>query len=484
MTRTTDDAARLDAEALAALRAATSVWPRRGSATRSRGSGRAPTGWRCWARSCCGSRRPREAARALVEASAAMPDNAPIEVALGVALVQSGEAAAAVAPLEHAVTLAPSNKDAWNALGLARAATGDVDGAGTAFERALAAAPRFTPALVNWCDALVNAGRLAQAIELASAATERHPFDPDAWFTLGNLRMREGDLDAARAAYSRSAALFTGNAATHVNLGLVLQWSGRLAEAEAQFREARRCDPADADARFGLATTLLKLRQSDEGWALYAQGRTGAADWPRRRIPARPWDGEPFAQGALIVDADQGIGDVLQLARFLPRARERVPRLVVYCSSYQAPALPLLATMPGIDAIVGADSGAQAVAATCAMSELPHLLRLGDAAFAPVDRSHAARRRGESLVGARRRVARTQGRYLLGRQPPARVRRGAQASTGAARSPRSASHGSPPSPASASSACKRAPRAATRRHSARPSTTGPTSSPISAKPPD
>ncbi len=197
--------------------------------------------------------------------------------------------------------------------------------------------------------------------------------------------MREGSLDAAREAYSRSAALFRGNAPTHVNLGLVLQWSGRLADAENEFRTARAIDPNDPDARFGLATTLLKQRKSDEGWALYAQGREGAPDWPGRRIPARPWDGRPFSDGALMVDADQGIGDVLQFARFLPLARERVPRLVVYCSSYQAPAIPLLESMHGVDAVVGPGSGAQAVAGTCAMSELPHLLQLGDAAFAPVD---------------------------------------------------------------------------------------------------
>ena len=301
--------------------------------------------------------RPQEAARALADASAAMPGNASIDVALGIALVQSGEPAAALAPLEHAVKLVPASKDAWNALGLARAATGDVDGAGKAFERALASAPRFTPALVNWCETLVKAGRVPDAIGIVSAATLRHPDDPDAWFTLGTLRMRGADLDAARDALARSAALFAGNGATHVNLGLVLQWSGRLAEAEAQFRTARECDPADADARFGLATTLLKLRRSDEGWELYAQGRVGAPDWPGRRIPARPWDGRPIADGALIVDADQGIGDVLQFARFLPRARERVPRLIVYCSSYQAPAIPLLATMTGIDAVVGSGSG-------------------------------------------------------------------------------------------------------------------------------
>jgi tetratricopeptide (TPR) repeat protein len=329
--------------------------------------------------------RPREAAHALSAANAALPANPAIELALGIALVQSGEPATALAPLEHAVAAAPADKDAWNALGLARRACGSVDGAGEAFARALEIAPRFTPALVNWCDALTGAERIDEAIRIVSAAVERHPDDPDAWFTLGNLRMRNSELDAARDAYARSAALFPGNAPTHVNLGLVQQWSGRLAEAEAEFRAARAIDPTDPDARFGLATTLLKERKSDEGWALYAQGREGAPDWPGRRIPARAWDGGTIAEGALVVDADQGIGDVLQFARFLPLARERVPRLIVYCSGYQAPAIPLLASMRGIDAIVGSGSGAQAVAAACAISELPHLLRLGDSAFAPVD---------------------------------------------------------------------------------------------------
>ncbi len=327
--------------------------------------------------------RPKEAARALTDASAAMPGNAAIEIALGVALVQSGESASAIAPLEHALTLVPSNEGAWNALGLARAAIGDVDGAGTAFEHALDVAPRFTPALVNWCDALANAGRSDEAIELASAATTRDPPDAEAWFNLGRLRMNELSLDAARDAFARAMERQPASPAAHVNLGLIEQWSGHLDAAEQQFRRARALDPGNANARFGLATVLLKRRRADEGWALYAQGHSDMVD-AIGRIHARPWDGRRLAEGALVVYSDYGFGDVLQFARFAPLARERAPRVVVYCDGYQAPVRPLLQSLRGVDAVLGADADAPAVAATCAMSELPHLLGLGNAAFAPM----------------------------------------------------------------------------------------------------
>jgi len=311
-----------------------------------------------------------------------MPGNPSIEIALGVALVQSGEPAAALAPLEHAVMLSPASKDAWNALGLARAATGDVDEAGVAFEQALAAAPRFTPALVNWCETLVNAGRLADAIRIATAATERHPDDLGAWFNLGYVQMNALNLDAARDAFLRSDALQPGIPATYINLGLIEQWAGRLDAAEERFRRARACNPHDANARFGLATVLLKRRRSEEGWALFAQGRTGASEEISRRARARHWDGRRLAQGTLIVYADYGFGDIIQFARFAPQARERVPHVVVVCSDATK---PLLESLSGVDAVVDSDSAVRETSVTCAMSELPHLLGLGNAAFAPVD---------------------------------------------------------------------------------------------------
>ena len=347
--------------------------------------------------------RAEDAAQTLTQASTALPEHPAVVLALGIAQLHAGQASAATETLDRAVTLGRDNPEAHNALGLARAALGDIDRAGEAFASALALAPRFTAALNNWCEALSNAGNLPEAVAVASRAAREQPDDASAWFKLGELRMRAGELLAAREALARSATLHPGYSPTHQNLGLIEQWSGRLQDAQAQFRAALSCDPTNADARFGLATTLLKLRQSEEGWALYAVGRAGASDVRSRspRVPA--WDGGVLPRGALLVNADQGLGDVMQFARFLSATRVRVPRLLVYTDAYRATLRPLLESLAAVDAVVDRASGAQELAARCKMSALPHLLRLGSAAFDPTapylaPPTAAARRWGERLA--------------------------------------------------------------------------------------
>ena len=233
-------------------------------------------------------------------------------------------------------------------------------------------------------DALLRDGRASEALALLERAVFAHPDDPAAWFKLGQARMTAGVLAPAADALSRSAQLVPSHSPTWQNLGLVAMWMGQAAIAEAHFRRSLTLDASNVDARFGLATALLKQRKAREGWALYAAGRVGAPGMRGASIRARRWDGGIIGSGALLVLADQGLGDVLQFARFLAPARARAARLIVYCADYHAPLAPLLATVAGVDAIVDRNSGPQAVGAYAEMSALPHLLQRDAQAFAPV----------------------------------------------------------------------------------------------------
>ncbi|MEO8849658.1 MAG: tetratricopeptide repeat protein [Casimicrobiaceae bacterium] len=307
----------------------------------------------------------------------------PLLAPLGIGLLLSGDAAAACAVLGDATAQFPLEPEAWNALGLAHVALAHPAEAENALRRALAVSPRFVPALANLCDLLVQESRSVEAIEIAAQATREHPQHAAAWFKLGQLQMLALDTAAARAALLRCRELEPRHAPTHRNLALVDEWSGDLDAAQTGFRTALALAGDDADARFGLATVLLKQRQGDEAWPLYAQGAAGVED-PSQRIGVPAWDGGTLGHGALLVDPDQGLGDVLQFARFLPLARARVPRLLLFCDGYFASLKSLLASLPGIE-VVDRDAGAHAVAATCRISELPNLLGLGNSAFAPLD---------------------------------------------------------------------------------------------------
>jgi tetratricopeptide (TPR) repeat protein len=233
-------------------------------------------------------------------------------------------------------------------------------------------------------DALLRDGRASVALALLERAVSANPDDPAAWFKLGQVQMTLGVLAPAAHALSRSAQLVASHSPTWQNLGLVAMWMGQAAVAEAHFRRSLALDASNVDARFGLATALLKQRKAREGWALYAAGRAGAPGMRGASIRARRWDGGIIGSGALLVLADQGLGDVLQFARFLASARARAPRLVVFCADYHAPLAPLLATVAGVDAVVDRSSGPQAIGAYADMSALPHLLQCDARSFESV----------------------------------------------------------------------------------------------------
>jgi hypothetical protein len=74
-------------------------------------------------------------------------------------------------------------------------------------------------------------------------------------------------------------------------------------------------------------------------------------------LPASPWDGRPIPDKTLLIHTEQGAGDAIQFARYLPLAAQRCGTLILACP---AALMSLLATLPGIAQI--RDTGAITVA--------------------------------------------------------------------------------------------------------------------------
>ena len=75
------------------------------------------------------------------------------------------------------------------------------------------------------------------------------------------------------------------------------------------------------------------------------------------RGPYPPWDGSPLPTQTLLIHTEQGAGNAIQFARYLPLAAQRCVKLILVCG---ADLRPRLATLPGMAQI--RDVGAMTVA--------------------------------------------------------------------------------------------------------------------------
>lgn len=133
-------------------------------------------------------------------------------------------------------------------------------------------------------------------------------------------------------------ALQPNDAEAHNSLGLCLASQCRWQDALNHFQQALMADRQYAVAHVNRGLILLKLGRMAEGWADY-EWRWQMPSVIPFACPQPRWQGENISDKVLLVHTEQGAGDALQFARFLPMAAAKCQRLLLVCTDELRPLL-------------------------------------------------------------------------------------------------------------------------------------------------
>jgi hypothetical protein len=181
---------------------------------------------------------------------------------------------------------------------------------------------------------------LHAALAQAQAAMARDPDSAAPHRRAWDLYRQLGRYPDALAAARQAVRLAPGNAAAHNELAAAYGCLGDIAAMRAAAEQAIAFAPDLAPAHFARAAALLLMGDFDTGWREYEwrlrlPGTAGGM--PPEELPR--WDGAPMPTGRLLLFADQGRGDIIQFARYIPWAAARCAELALCCPSEMWPIL-------------------------------------------------------------------------------------------------------------------------------------------------
>ena len=235
----------------------------------------------------------------------------------------------------------------------------------------LAAAPDHPAALALQGIISGMAGNSDTAVALLRRAIELRPGNATWYAHLSSLCRTTYRMDEALAAGQESIRLDPNNPEHLVNLSLIFVDVDDRERATACLLRAIGLKHDHADGHLALAQTLLAAGDFDAGWIEDEwRNLTEAGKTTMPAMTSAAWNGMHIPNGKLLLVGDQGYGDTIQFARYIPMAAERCLEVIVGCSAEMA---PLLSNIPGVARYCHRWTDVPGHAVHCRLSSLPYL---------------------------------------------------------------------------------------------------------------
>ena len=289
--------------------------------------------------------RYEEALKAFDKAVQLDPDNAELWRNLGEVLVALDRKAEAILAFQHALKLDPRHWDAANKSGHLLYQSKRYEEALAHFNLCDELQPNHAPTLQTRALVLSRLNRLEEALADNLRAHEVDPSDPETMNNTGDVLLWLGRADESVEWCDKAIALRPDLFVAHANKAAALAQLHRFDEAFAIYERLNRAGTNTAMGKWNLSLLQMLTGDFEAGWAgREARWEAMSPNYPK--IPQPKWLGRESIEGkTILVHVDEGMGDCIQFARYLPMMAERGARVILVVAE---PLVSLLSEMPGV----------------------------------------------------------------------------------------------------------------------------------------
>jgi tetratricopeptide (TPR) repeat protein len=328
-------------------------------------------------------------------------------VSLGIALTQQGQHGEALKAFDALVAITPDDPEAWLRHGNALETAARPADALASYQQALKLEARHAIAAYRCGVLLHGLNRVEEALPYLDLCVQLLPNDAmvlaQRGIVLHDLERYEEGLAASLRAYAQNPAIFE----ICNNIGAALLKLRRYEEALPWCDRALLLKPDSITALINKAAALNKMLRLEEAFAVYEKGKaidpdnadiaflvselqllTGdfesgflgrEARWKTRVTKGYPnlsepkWLGDgPIEGKTILVFADEGLGDTIQYARYIPMLAARGAKVILWVDD---PLLSLLSGLSGVYRLLSKSDPLPAFDLHCPICSLPLAFR-------------------------------------------------------------------------------------------------------------
>jgi tetratricopeptide (TPR) repeat protein len=302
----------------------------------------------------------------------------------GVAFVHEEKRIEAIAALEKAAQLNPTNPQTYFNIGLIQYAMGDYQTSKSNLEKAIYYNPEYTKAhttLAHVYEALnlpkdaINSYQ--KAISLGNHTTQTYaalaklymhandhirgfdymhkalalePNNINILFELGYFYAMQEQYDQAAEYYKKVLAINPSITDATNNLAHILRTQGNFPESREYYKQIITARPDYAPGLYGYAECCLMLGDFTEGWRAFESRWKRDTDY--RHFADKLWNGSSLKGKTIILRAEYGQGDTFQFIRYAPLLKQQGARVILEA---QHSLITLLAHCPYLDQVIPVD---------------------------------------------------------------------------------------------------------------------------------